>query len=320
MLLYNSFFVLGKRVFFRLYYKMLGCDILKIGFIGAGKVGSNLGIYFKNLNEEIVGYYSSKYQDALDASNLTNSVAFLESEELVDASNLVFITVNDDSIEVVANLISEMDVDFKEKIFIHTSGAHSNEVLNSLEKKGGRTVSLHPIQSFSNDENIQNDLKNTVFSLDNEIVEIINILNKGKNEYITIDKKDKGKYHMASVIASNFLVATVDYALDIFKEIGIDKEIGLKALSPLIRGTTQNILELGTDDALSGPILRGDCKTVKLHLEALKDTSEKENYSIENLYAELARKNLDIALSKSLSKEKGIEIEELLKDINKNYK
>ena len=46
---------------------------MKIGFIGAGRVGFTLGKYFCEHGVEVAGYYSRNIQSAQEAAEFTNS-------------------------------------------------------------------------------------------------------------------------------------------------------------------------------------------------------------------------------------------------------
>ena len=48
---------------------------MRIGFVGAGKVGCSLGRYFAQ-EHELIGYTSKTYASAEEAAQLTGSQAF----------------------------------------------------------------------------------------------------------------------------------------------------------------------------------------------------------------------------------------------------
>jgi predicted short-subunit dehydrogenase-like oxidoreductase (DUF2520 family) len=62
----------------------------------------------------------------------------------------------------------------------------------------------------------------------------------------------------------------------------------------LIRATVENISELGTEAALTGPIARGDRRTLTTHLAAL-DESARE---LSDLYRALGSWTVGLALRK----------------------
>ena len=54
---------------------------MKIGFIGAGKVGFTLGKYFAENGMELSGYYSSSVASAKEAAEITGSEYFENAEK-----------------------------------------------------------------------------------------------------------------------------------------------------------------------------------------------------------------------------------------------
>ena len=68
---------------------------MKIGFIGAGKVGVSLGKYFAEKGMEISGYFSRTESSAREAAEFTGSEFFLSPDQLIIGSDAVFLTVTD---------------------------------------------------------------------------------------------------------------------------------------------------------------------------------------------------------------------------------
>ena len=62
---------------------------MKVGFIGAGKVGFSLGKYLADNNQHIVGYYSEFVEDAKEASRFTGSDCYTDAELLVKDSEIL---------------------------------------------------------------------------------------------------------------------------------------------------------------------------------------------------------------------------------------
>jgi predicted short-subunit dehydrogenase-like oxidoreductase (DUF2520 family) len=79
----------------------------------------------------------------------------------------------------------------------------------------------------------------------------------------TVDDDDRAAYHASASVASNFLITLEAFA----ERLGTDRE----ALAPLVRATVENWVALGPERALTGPIVRGDEKTVALQREAVAE-------------------------------------------------
>ncbi|HET9074227.1 MAG TPA: DUF2520 domain-containing protein [Solirubrobacteraceae bacterium] len=82
---------------------------------------------------------------------------------------------------------------------------------------------------------------------------------------IRIDPADRAAYHAAASIASNFLVTLEAAAEQLADSAGLRREL----LAPLVRATVENWLTLGPEQALTGPVARGDHATVAHQREAV---------------------------------------------------
>jgi predicted short-subunit dehydrogenase-like oxidoreductase (DUF2520 family) len=98
-------------------------------------------------------------------------------------------------------------------------------------------------------------------------------------------------YHAAAVLSINFHVALLDASLELWERAGIPRQQGLEAFAPIVRAGVENLLAHGPEQALTGPIRRGDATTVCRHLEAIA-TAPAE---ILELYRAGARRTLQLA-------------------------
>ena len=137
---------------------------MKVGFIGAGKVGFSLGKYLADNNQKVIGYYSEFKEDAKEASKFTNSACYTDVELLVKDSEIVFITVPDGVIEKVWSSIKHFSL--SGKIICHTSGALSSEVFSDISKRGGFGFSIHPLFAVSDKYSSYKELSKSYFTVE----------------------------------------------------------------------------------------------------------------------------------------------------------
>ena len=84
---------------------------------------------------------------------------------------------------------------------------------------------------------------------------------------VHVAAKDRALYHAAASMASNFLVTLEAGAERLAAEAGVERDL----LVPLVRATVENWAALGPEQALTGPVARGDEATVALQREAIAD-------------------------------------------------
>lgn len=80
----------------------------------------------------------------------------------------------------------------------------------------------------------------------------------------------------AAVLASNYLLTLINESFDLLETAGLNSDRIKKEVIELSRGTLNNIEELGTEEALTGPIARGDINTIKKHQQSIKQYSPEE--------------------------------------------
>jgi predicted short-subunit dehydrogenase-like oxidoreductase (DUF2520 family) len=83
---------------------------------------------------------------------------------------------------------------------------------------------------------------------------------------VEVLERDRVAYHTAASIASNFLITLEAAAEQLASDAGVDREL----LVPLVRATVDNWAALGAEQALTGPVARGDEQTVAAQRAAVE--------------------------------------------------
>jgi len=274
-----------EKLYQKLRFKEIGYhskekrgDYMRIGFVGAGKVGFSLGKYFTERNLCVSGYYSQNSKSSEEAALFTNTKYYETIEEIVKDSDTLFLTVPDGAIHKVYAKIAQSEI--RGKIICHCSGAMSSEVFDGIRERGAFGYSVHPIYAFSDKRKSYQEISNVYFTIEGDrerMEELINLFHCLGNKAEILDKSEKVRYHLASVFASNLVAGLYDYASDLLKSCGLSQEFSEKALIPLFLGNADAIGANGVVKALTGPVERNDVDTIKKHLASLKD-DEREIY------------------------------------------
>lgn len=267
---------------------------MKIGFIGAGKVGFTLGKYFTERNRTCVsGYYSRNLEHAREAAEFTKTKYYEKIEELIEASDTLFLTVPDGSIREVYSEISFSDIE--DKNVCHCSGALSSTVFFGIRKRGAYAYSVHPIFAVSDKLTSYQEFSKAYITIEGSkehLPQMLEFMQSFGNHAEVISAEEKVRYHLAAVFASNLTVGLYDLASNILLSSGVSKAFAKHALQPLFLHNAESICKQGVSEALTGPIERGDIETVKKHLSAMSE----EEWQI---YQPLSLHLLDIAKQKN---------------------
>ncbi|WP_408955457.1 Rossmann-like and DUF2520 domain-containing protein [Natroniella sp. ANB-PHB2] len=292
----------------------------KIVIIGAGKVGQSFGYLLAQQGYQILGFISKTLSSAQAGVELIGEgIATTEYEEIILEADLIIISTPDQIISEVSKQLAELNLVTEGSCLIHLSGALTSEVLTG-EGEGQEygKLSLHPLQSVADVENGITNLPEAFFTIEGDQLGVKvgeAILTDLEVEYEVISQQAKPLYHAAACVASNYLVAIVNLALEMNQQVGIAQQQALRALLPLIKGSINNIESLGPISALTGPISRGDNSVIEEHLDAF------ENFLPERseLYCKLGNYTTKIAEQKgSITEADKVELIKILEEENSN--
>ncbi|MEX1212716.1 MAG: Rossmann-like and DUF2520 domain-containing protein [Balneolaceae bacterium] len=198
----------------------------------------------------------------------------LTADELGD---WIFVTTPDDRIESVASrMASQPDVDWTLKSVVHLSGVCGADLLHELENQGARTASCHPLQTFVR-ERPTSGFETIHVTLEGEqslLSELRHFWRRlGAHPHV-VTREQKSRVHLSAVFLSNYLVALASIAEDLLQDVIPDGD--LQILEPLLYQTVSNLLSNGPAQSLTGPIERGDTETIRLHLEQMAGSSDRQ--------------------------------------------
>lgn len=282
----------------------------KLGFIGAGPVGTTFAVNLSQLGYKITGIFDVVREAAQRfANDVSGCQIYEKAQDLADSADMVFITTPDDIIPKVADEIKWRTG----QSAVHCSGASTVHSLETAREQGAMVGSIHPCQTFAGREQAIANLPGSTFAIEAEeplktaLTEIARAL---KGDWVYLTSEDKALYHAAACIACNYFYTLVKIATDLWHNFGKSTEEATKAYLPLLQGSVNNIANMGFPDCLTGPIARGDVKTIQQHLAAL----EKYAPDILPLYKQLGLQTIPIGIAKgTLSEDKAEELRSLLK-------
>ncbi len=285
---------------------------MKLGFVGAGKVGTTLAYLLKAKGYQVTGFVSRNYSSACKAASLVKTEAVAHSLELAKRCDVLFITTPDAVIEEVCSSVVSQGGISADHIVVHTSGAHSTRSLESAGSLGAGVLSLHPLQTVASFAEGKKNLPGSYFSAEGDsrgIAFAKRIVDSLDGKLVEVPTHMKPLYHASACVVSNYFVAITQLGLTMLAKTGIPREEALQALLPLIKGTLNNIEVLGVPDALTGPISRGDSTTIKFQLKNMEEVCPE----IIPIYKSVGAFTVGVAEEKgSLNKEMAAELRKIL--------
>lgn len=237
-----------------------------LNIIGCGRVGRVLGRLFSHQNV-------FRIQDVLTRSQSTAcaAVAFVGAGvPCIDMARLrpadvTLLGVPDDQIAAACAALAAQGLLSADSIVFHCSGALSSAALSAATACDAAVASVHPIRSFADPETVAQQFSGTFCGVEGN-ARALQLLQPAllaiDARPVVIDADAKTLYHAASVFACNYLTTIMDTALRAYSEAGIAPELAGQIAQPLVAETLANIFRLGPEQALTGPIARGDLDTV----------------------------------------------------------
>lgn len=264
---------------------------MRIGFAGAGKVGFTLGKYMTKHNVCVSGYYSRTRESAIQASDFTHTKYYETLEELSASSDALFLTVPDGAIEDVWNSLKEHSL--KGKFICHCSGAMSSAVFSGIDRTGAFGYSIHPLFAVHDRLQSYKEISQAYFTIEGSQEHLLlwkSFFESLGNPVRVIRAEDKILYHSAAVFASNLVTGLFETGVSLLQECGFDRSSGEEALKALFLNNCRSIAEVGTEEALTGPVERADVGTIEKHLEVLSGNKREIYVRLSEVLEEIAER------------------------------
>lgn len=244
-----------------------------LNIIGAGKVGRVLARNFQRQQVfRIQQVMNSSLSSAAEAVNWLGAGQVAGQPDQLLAADVVMLTVPDDQIARVCSQLAHAGVLHANCVVFHCSGAKASSELQAAASAGAAIASVHPVRSFANADVLAEQFDGTICSVegdDRALAILLPALQAIGAQTVTIKAETKLLYHAGSVFASNYLVTLMETALQTYQAAGIPADTARQMAEPLARQTLENVFSMGTVNALTGPIARGDMQTVALQQKKL---------------------------------------------------
>lgn len=245
-----------------------------VAIVGAGRIGQGLGL----------ALIRSGHTVALLARTRHPVIAPLvvhqgERRDAVRGSPLVLLAVPDDAVGPVSQELADEGGVGAGHVVLHLSGLLDRHALAPLQRTGAGLGSFHPLQTIADPSSAPDRFAGAYAGIEGDkralaagerLAAALRMLT------VRLAAGAKPAYHAGAVAAANYTIALAGWAERLARSAGIPEPAAAKIYLPLMRGAVAN-LELGPVAALTGPVRRGDVRTIQAHLAALKG-DERELY------------------------------------------
>ena len=232
--------------------------------VGPGRAGGSLAVAARAAGHEIVGVFARRKDDQQVARHL-GLVARPIGDPMPEADLLV-VAVRDDAIREAARSLAEGATLVPRAV--HLSGLAPVGVLDPLREGGLDTGAFHPLQTLPDWRTGSEALRGAHVGITAQegLAEILERLavSLGCRSF-RIEDEVKALYHAAAATSANYVLTVLAVAEALYRKAAVEPAVA----RPLVEQVVANAFELGIEGALTGPIARGDKRTVRGQVEAV---------------------------------------------------
>jgi predicted short-subunit dehydrogenase-like oxidoreductase (DUF2520 family) len=262
---------------------------LRVGVIGAGRVGAVLAAVLRSRGHDIVSVAGESDASLRRAADLLPGVPVDKPTAVARTCDVLLLTVPDDMLENVVTQLSASGAIRKGQYVVHSSGSHGLRVLEPATRVGAHPVAMHPAMTFTGTARDLDRLRDCVFGVTTGPADrewALALVTELGADVMWVPEEQRSLYHAGLAHGANHLVTLVAQAMELLGAAGAEDPAAI--LRPLLGAALDNALAEG-DAALTGPIVRGDVNTVRAHLAEIRATAPDTLPS----YVALARATLD---------------------------
>src|SRR4051812_30242012 len=245
---------------------------LRVGVVGAGRVGAVLGAALARAGHPVVAVSAVSEASRARAALFLPDVPVRSPLEVARECELLLLAVPDD---VLPSLVRGLGADLPTTV-AHVSGRHGLAVLAGVRNP----LALHPVYPFTGGPA---DLTGVAFGVTAHDLDLADRLVRDVGGVpVHVAEELRPLWHAALAHGANHLVTLVASAADMLRAAGAEAPGAV--LRPLLTTALEGALDRGTA-ALTGPVVRGDAGTVRAHLEVVPEETREAYLALARLTA-----------------------------------
>ncbi len=244
-----------------------------LNIIGCGRVGRTLAQLFACHGAfEVLDVFDRTREHAGAAVAFVGSGRAVGTIAEMRGADAWMLTPPDDQIVACCAALATAGLLKSGNVVFHCSGALPSRDLADATARGAAVASVHPLKSFADSAIAVQTFDGTYCAAEGDAAALAVLrpaFEKIGARVSDIEPAFKTIYHAASVIVCNYLTALLETGIRTYEKSGLQRDDALRMMEPLVRETLDNVLKLGTVQALTGPIARGDQAVVARQIDAL---------------------------------------------------
>jgi len=251
------------------------------------------------------------------SQNLGRQTCTGEVTDSITRADFVLVATPDSVLPEMGRMLARSGCLRPRQVVFHLSGLYDSHILGDSLGPEIHSGSIHPVQAVASIEAGVRLLQQSDFTVegDEAAVEMgCNLVKSMGGKPVRISPDMKPLYHCALAVASNFMVLLGWLSWELLRKTGVEDTYSRTLFLGLMSGTLSNLKGMVPEEALTGPVLRGDWQTVEKHIQAL----EADFPDALNFYKKGSALLLQIARARGEAPAKALDrIESMVKDLSR---
>lgn len=243
-----------------------------VGVVSAGRVGAVLGAALRRAGHPITGVTANSARSRARAAALLPGVPLADPWSVAKRCELLVLAVPDDGLSGLVAELAARGAVRPGQFVVHTSGVHAVRALHPVTDLGAVPLAVHPAMTFTGQAADLERLRQCSFAVTTRPDDTAGgefatglVVRLGGLPVIVAESA-RGLYHTGLSHGANHLAALVADCLELLRRAGVGDPAAMAR--PLLSAALDNALATGPA-ALTGPVARGDLRTVRRHLDQL---------------------------------------------------
>jgi predicted short-subunit dehydrogenase-like oxidoreductase (DUF2520 family) len=268
---------------------------LTLNIIGCGRAAGSLAHLWLEAYTVRLGAVLNRSRPSSESAvkRLGAGIA-AESIESMPPADCWLIGVGDDQVTKVAQALADARDDLDNTLIFHLAGRFGLEVLSPLVRQGAHLAALHPVRSLTHDHLALEDFHGTACVAEGSaeaLARLEPLVSSVGGLWLAVRDIDRGLYHAAVSIISNVTKGVAWKAQNWLTSAGLPEATAATVSYQLLASTVEDLFRAGARQSITGPVVRGDTRTIEAHIEALRNTHPGDL----DVYRILARTVLELA-------------------------
>lgn len=264
---------------------------MKIVWIGAGNLATQLGMALREAGHETLQVYSRTADSAAALAGKLGCPSTDRLEDVLPGGDVYLFSVKD---SVLEQLVARVAPSVGGALCLHTAGSMPMDVFRGHAVRYGV---FYPMQTFSKNAPVDfREIPVFIEASDAASRARVEALARSvSGQVVEMDSARRRSLHLAAVFACNFTNHCYALSESILKRIGVPFEV----MWPLIDETVRKVHRLSPAEAQTGPAVRYDRNVIGRQLAMLEDEPD-----MREIYDAMSRSIHRLALEREKEEKK----------------